>query len=317
MIWLLARVALAIGAVTIASAPLAAAPTEQQLYASCTKQGWLPPQQRISACTAAIESGPWKREDLAWAFGNRAAGYLFAGDLDHAIADAEEALRIDPTDPVALGIRGSVYIMRRDYDRAIADYDDAIRLSPRLAQAFNNRGSIHRAKGDNDRAIADFDAAIRLDPKEFVTYYNRGLAKLFSGALAEARADFEHSRALDPKNAYAALWLAIVERRSNRPSRLADAVPQLDMTKWPAPVVRLYLGEMTPEALLAAAQDPHTETKARQICEVDLLMGELALQRGPKDEAARLFRLALTHCRKNTNPWADAGAELKALGAQP
>jgi Flp pilus assembly protein TadD len=46
-------------------------------------------------------------------------------------------------------------------------------------------------------------------------------------------------------------------------------------------------------------------------------MGELALLRGPNEEAVRLFRLALTHCRKNTNPWADAGAELKALGASP
>jgi hypothetical protein len=30
-----------------------------------------------------------------------------------------------------------------------------------------------------------------------------------------------------------------------------------------------------------------------------------------------LFRSALADCDKNTNPWADANAELKALGAQP
>ena len=168
------------------------------------------------------------------------------------------------------------------------------------------------------RAITDFNTAIRLDPKEFVTYYNRGLARLFSGALPEARADFEQVRALDPNNAFGALWLDIVDRRSKRPSRLAQALPQIDMTTWPAPVMRLYLGEMTREAVLAAADDPHAETKAtRQICEADLLMGELALLRGPNDEAVRLFRLALTHCRKNTNPWTDAGAELKALGASP
>ena len=64
MIWPLARVALAIGAVMTASAPLAAAPTEQELYTACAKPGWLPPQQRIKACTDAIESGAWKRDDL-------------------------------------------------------------------------------------------------------------------------------------------------------------------------------------------------------------------------------------------------------------
>jgi lipoprotein NlpI len=199
----------------------------------------------------------------------------------------------------------------------MADYNEAIRIDPEYVLAFNNRGNVYRGKGDVARAIADFDTAIRLDPKEFVTYYNRGLARLFSGALPGARADFEQARALDPNNAFAALWLDIVDRRSKRPSRLAQALPPIDMTTWPAPVIRLYLGEMTPEAVLAAADDPHAETKARQICEADLLMGELALLRGPKDEAVRLFRLALTHCRKNTNPWTDAGAELKALGASP
>ena len=31
---------------------------------------------------------------------------------------------------------------------------------------------------------------------------------------------------------------------------------QIDMSKWPAPLIRLYLGELTQEAVLAAADDP-------------------------------------------------------------
>jgi hypothetical protein len=31
-----------------------------------------------------------------------------------------------------------------------------------------------------------------------------------------------------------------------------EATAEIDMTKWPAPVIRLWLGEMTQEAVLAA-----------------------------------------------------------------
>ena len=61
-------------------------------------------------------------------------------------------------------------------DRAIADYNEAIRLDPKYAAAYNNRGNAYRDKGDTDRAIADFNEAIRLDPKLAHAYNNRGNA---------------------------------------------------------------------------------------------------------------------------------------------
>lgn len=101
------------------------------------------------------------------------------------------------------------------------------------------------------------------------------------------------------------------------PGRLAQAMTQIDMSRWPAPIVRLYLGEMTPESVLAAADNPDPNIKKIQVCETHFFTGQLALQRGAKDEAVHLFRLAAADCQKNTNSWADANAELKALGAQP
>ncbi len=86
------------------------------------------------------------------------------------------------------------------------------------------------------------------------------------------------------------------------------------MTKWPAPVIRLYLGQMTPEALLAAADDPVANKQKGQICEANFYTGEVALQRGDKDEATRLFKLAADGCPKNFVEWSGANAELKALG---
>ena len=135
--------------------------------------------------------------------------------------------------------------------------------------------------------------------------------------LPKALADLNQASALDPKYAHTALWREIVDRRSNLPSRLSEAITQIDMTKWPAPIIRLYLGQIAPEAVLNAAHDSNANKKKEQLCEANFYLGELALQRGTKDEAVRLFGLAAAECRKNVNLWADAQAELRALGAQP
>src|SRR5262249_3331617 len=95
----------------------------------------------------------------------------------------------------------------------------------------------------------------------------RSLANLYAGALDKARTDFIRAGepAPDPN---AALWIDIVNRRGNQPSGLAEATKQLeakqlDMTKWPGPLIRLYLGQGTPEAVLAAADDSATPRNTR------------------------------------------------------
>jgi lipoprotein NlpI len=137
------------------------------------------------------------------------------------------------------------------------------------------------------------------------------------GSLPRALADFNRSSELDPKHPYVILWQDIAARRSNQPSRLAQAMMQIDMTRWPAPLVRLYLDQITPEAALAAADHPDADIRKAQTCEAQFFAGELALLAGSKDEAARRFRLAAAACAKNTHPWVQANAELKALGARP
>jgi lipoprotein NlpI len=104
-----------------------------------------------------------------------------------------------------------------------------------------------------------------------------------------------------------------VDKRSNQPSQLPMALAQIDMTKWPAPLIRLYLGQLTPAAVLSAADDPDANTKKGQACEANFFNGELALQHGAKKEAERLFRLAAANCPREFVEWPAAVVELKTL----
>ena len=210
--------------------------------------------------------------------------------------------------------RGSAYFAKHDYDHAIADYSEAIGLDPNNADNYLTRASVCRYAGKYDEAIADFTTVIRLAPKFARAYFERGVTNLYVHSLPKALADLDQASELDPKFAYTALWLDIVGKRNNLPSRLPQAITQIDMTKWPAPVIRLYLGELTPAAVLAAADNPDPATKKGQLCEADFYSGELALQKGAKEDARHLFQLAAADCPKDFEEWQAAIAELKVLG---
>jgi lipoprotein NlpI len=130
-------------------------------------------------------------------------------------------------------------------------------------------------------------------------------------------ADVSQASELDPKNAYIALWVDIVGQHNNVPSRLSQAISTIDMTAWPAPVIRMFLGQTTPAAVLAAADDSDATKKKGHLCEANFYSGELALRQGAKDEAARLFGLAASDCPLDSDEWGDANAELKVLGLKP
>jgi lipoprotein NlpI len=206
-------------------------------------------------------------------------------------------------------------LRKGDNDRAIKDYNQAIQLDLKVANTYVGRGLAYEFKGDYDRAIKDYNQAIQLDPKFASAYVGRGRLNLYAGDLPRALADLSQANALDPKDAYNALWLDIIGQRNNVPSRLSQALATIDMTAWPAPVIRLFLGEITAVALLDAADNPDAKKKKSQVCEANFYSGQLALRTGAKGEAARLFRLAARDCPKTDVERGAANAELKALGA--
>ena len=115
----------------------------------------------------------------------RSAGVAYQGrgrawcdkkNYDKAIADCNEAIRLDPGYALAYLTRGVVWSDKKDYDKAMADYNEAIRLDPGYARAYNGRGNAWNAKKDYDQAIADYNEAIRLDPGFAHAYNSRGNA---------------------------------------------------------------------------------------------------------------------------------------------
>ena len=267
----------------------------------------------IADCGEAIRIDP----KFAAAYNNRCGAYSDNGDNDRAIADCIEAIQLNPKDAKTYYNRANAYLRKGDLDKATVDYNEAIRLDPKFSWPHGNLAMVHFIQTDYVSAINDYSAAIQLDPKAELNYRGRGIVSLYAGALPKALADINQASAIDPKNGRAALWLEIVNNRSNLPNRLADMTSQIDMTKWPAAIIRLYLGQMTAQAVLAAADDPSSYKQKQQVCEANLFIGELALQQARKDVAITSFRTAAETCPKEEWGSSVSRIELKALGAQP
>jgi tetratricopeptide (TPR) repeat protein len=248
---------------------------------------------------------------------DRADIHFRKGDLERALADHSRVIVLEPNDATAYRKRGIVHRIRGDIERMSTDFEKAIALDPRYGDGYYNRGFVHLAKGELGQAIADYDQAIELGSVHFGAFFERGVANLYSGSVAKALADLREARERHSAQPYTALWLDLASRRAKVESPLAQAIEDLEMTRWPAPVIRLFLGELTPEAVLAAAHHPDATMRSAQVCEANFYSGALALQQGRRDEAVRRFRAAAAGCHKSMIEGVAAKAELKALGVRP
>ncbi|MEG4456650.1 tetratricopeptide repeat protein [Microcoleus sp. N9_A1] len=88
-----------------------------------------------------------------------------------------------------------------DIEGAIADYTEAIRLNPNYAKAHNKRGIIRgRNLQDYPAAKADFDRAIEINPNYGDAYYNRARVREFLEDKPGAIADYQKAAELYQKD---------------------------------------------------------------------------------------------------------------------
>ena len=298
-------------------------------------------------------SGPWNLPHVETVYVERGNNYYAKGDYDRALADYDTALRIEPDNASAMRNRGLAfekkgdhaaaidafgdaikadpkfapayvnraesYLQTDQYEPAMADYEAAIKLAPdRPASYLGDRAMAYAGHGDFAHAIADYNEVIRLNVNNSAIYFMRGISNLYGTSAAKAMADFDQSLALNPKDAYVQIWREITAQRIHQPSRIADALGKVDMTSWPAPLLRLYAGQLAPDEALSAAGDPHAdaETRKGRLCEANFYSGEQALLKGTKDVALTLFKNAVAECPWNFVELAAAKAELRLTGAQ-
>ena len=282
----------------------------------------------------------------------RGIAYIGKGDYDQAIQDFSEAIRLNPNDAFSYVYRGEAYDHKRDYDSAIQDFNEAIRQSSKNSRAYGSRGQAYREKDDYDRAIDDYSEAIRLNPKDLGAYFGRGLAYhrkgdyeraiqdfnevihvnpkypyayesrgesyLFQSNLTAATASFKDAIAAAPSSmvaVFAALMLhvAVKGQRQDDAQELASVAAAADLSKWPGPVLKFDLGQMTADNLMKAAANADANIQKWQICEANYFTGEDALFHHQRTTALAHLKAARDDCPKGYSAYVAVLMELKRL----
>src|ERR1700742_868733 len=155
-------------------------------------------EERIAACTKALQSGRLRGEPLGVTYGLRGLAYLDRGDLPHAIGDLNNAIQLAPNFAPAYQNRGNAWYARGNYGQALADYDTTIKLDPASPSPYVNRATVRRDLGYTEGALEDYDKAINLGANRATPYSGRGELYLRQRDYARAISDLDRAVKLDP-----------------------------------------------------------------------------------------------------------------------
>ncbi len=108
------------------------------------------------------------------------------GQIDEAISQYQEAIRLKPDFAKAHNNLGNSLDKKSQINEAVSQYREAIRLKPDYAIARNNLGNSLVKKGQSDEAISQYREAIRLKPDCAEAHNNLGFALERKGQIDEA-----------------------------------------------------------------------------------------------------------------------------------
>jgi tetratricopeptide (TPR) repeat protein len=87
------------------------------------------------------------------------------GQDNHAIAELNQAVALDPKNAQAFYYRGLTYSRKEDYDHAVADFNRAIQLNPQDEQVLYDCGLAYENKSDFKNALDIYNKAVTLHPQ--------------------------------------------------------------------------------------------------------------------------------------------------------
>ena len=109
--------------------------------------------KQVEACTRLIDSGKYDQILRANLFTLRGFAHKARGELDQAIADYSESIRLDPRNAFVFVDLGVTHENKGELEQAIADYSEAIRINPKVVDAFYNRGLLYEKKAHRGKRL--------------------------------------------------------------------------------------------------------------------------------------------------------------------
>lgn len=162
--------------------------------------GWAPVDQVITAKQAMTYYTDQIRDHPNDAFPRVMRAQLWPkdNDIEKALIDCDEAIRIAPQYGAAFERRARLWLDKKQFDKAVRDCETALKLDSDSALAYIRRGCAFGDKHEFDKAIADFSDAIRLEPSSDYPLVCRGSVLIEKKEIEKAFSDFNQAILVNP-----------------------------------------------------------------------------------------------------------------------
>ena len=147
-----------------------------------------------------------------------AAGYYERGQMEVALDELNEALKIDPNNAKAYNIMGLIHTVLRDDAKAEQSFQRVLALAPQDSDIRSNWGWYLCTHGRGKESIAEFDNAIRnpLYKTPEVAFINAAGCSASIGEMRNAETYYRRALAVSANNPAAAYGLAQLMYREAR-----------------------------------------------------------------------------------------------------
>jgi tetratricopeptide (TPR) repeat protein len=213
---------------------------------------------------------------------------LDAGDVETALAELGQAIKIDPDLSIAHATMGDIHRRRGDWEQARAAYESACQTNPFAFKVYYNLGVTYQAlatatevaekiKEYLGKAVGVYLRAITLRPDDFDSHLNISACYFQLGQVAEAEKYCQLAIQIEPNNAIAYSNLGTIKESQDD---LYEAI-------------RAYKASLE--------QDPN---------QPDLMihLGSAYMRQGRFQSALRTFQEAARLVPADSVPWEKAGA---------
>ncbi len=103
---------------------------------------------------------------------NLGIAYYDQGYTDQAIIHYKEAVELKGDEADIHFNLALAYVQARYFDLAVTEYQEALRFNPKNIAIHNNLGNLYRFLNHPDLAIQEYKAALKLDPNDIRANYN-------------------------------------------------------------------------------------------------------------------------------------------------
>lgn len=266
----------------------------------------------IVALDKALAPGDLLSHQTFIAHMDRGLAHQALNQYEAALADYSACLASAPTNAMALLERADVELDMGRLVEAAGDLDTLIDLRPMLSAPYTMRAAINARLGKAEQSRADSKKVLSLLPVGYVRNIETGIIAWQAGDTGVAEDNFSYATSQGPSNAFAWLWLALTKARTGK-AVPTEELPNFDKSRWPAPIVSFFTGEMRQEDVFAAAGDGDDAAARGRICEANFYVGEWLLSHGDRAPAQPMIRKAADACPVNLVEWSAAQTELASF----